>query len=89
MIAFLHKMRADMIHCIALGSNRAFQSVVFNIGQKLALRAVYIVICLSSFEVKCSQRHLSAAIEDNRLQGPIHFFNFVGGAASFQSSLVE
>ena len=25
--------------------NRAFQSVVFNSGQKMALRAVYVVIC--------------------------------------------
>ena len=52
-------------------TNRASESVVFNSDQKMALRAVYVVICLSfsksSYEVKRSQRHLLAGIENNRL----------------------
>ena len=50
--------------------NRAFQLVVFKIGQKMAVSAVYVVIC-QSFCQSFYQRHLLAAIENNRLKGPI------------------
>ena len=57
-------------------SNRRNQSFVFKSGQKMALRAPYVVICLCTglvdiYEVKRSQRHLLAAIENNRLVSPI------------------
>ena len=62
-------------------SNRDSESVVFNSGQKMALRAVYIVICQSFcqsfYEVKRSQRHLLAAIENNRLEDPILYFAII------------
>ena len=50
-------------------------SLKLHSDQKMARRAVYVVICQSffqsSYEVKRSQRHLLAAIEKNRLGGPI------------------
>ena len=55
---------------IVIGDPRS-QSVVFNSGQKMALRALYLVICPHStgtvdiYEVKRSQRHLLVTIESN------------------------
>ena len=67
-----------LLHC-GVVLNRASESVVFNSGQKRALRAVNVVICQSfcqsSCEVKRSQRHLLTAIENNQLGGPIHHKN--------------
>ena len=46
---------------------RAFQLVVFNSGQKMALRAFYSIRALTKaltyYYIKRSQRHLLAAIE--------------------------
>ena len=57
--------------------NRAFQSVVFNSGQQMVLRAFYIIraltIALAYYYINRSKRHLSAAIENNCLEGPIIF----------------
>ena len=48
---------------------RAFQSVVFNSGQKMALRAFYFIRALTKaltyYYINRSQRHLLAAIENN------------------------
>ena len=56
--------------------NRASQSVVSNIGQKMALRAFYHIRALTKaltyYYINRSQRHLLVAIEKNRLGGPIH-----------------
>ena len=44
---------------------RRSQSVVFNSGQKMALRLPYVVICsqaLWTFKVKRSQRHLLGTV---------------------------
>ena len=47
--------------------NSAFQSVVFNSGQKMALRAFYFRRALTKayYYINRSQRHLLAAIENN------------------------
>ena len=49
--------------------NRAFQSVVFNSGQKMALRVFYFTRALTKaltyYYINRSQRHLLAAIENN------------------------
>ena len=49
--------------------NRAFQSAVFNSGQKMALRAFYFIRALTKaltyYYINQSQRHLLAAIENN------------------------
>ena len=54
---------------------RAFQSVVFISGQKMALRAFYSIRALTKaltyYYINCSQRHLLAAIENNWLGVPI------------------
>ena len=55
--------------------NRAFQSVVFNIGQNMAMRAFYFIRTLTKaltyYYIKRSQRHLLAAIENSLLEAPI------------------
>ena len=54
---------------------RASQSVVFNGGQKMALRAFYFIRALTKalihYYINRSQRHLLVAIENNRFGGPI------------------
>ena len=56
-------------------SNRAFQLVVFNRGQKMALRAFYFIRALTKaltyYYINRSQRHLLAAIENNWFGVPI------------------
>ena len=51
--------------------------VVFNIGQKMAPRAIHVVICegycSSNYEVKRAQRHLFAIFKNNLLEAPIQF----------------
>ena len=56
----------------AIGTSNQLLSIAAK-SQKMALRAVYVVIsfCKSSYEVKSSQCHLLATIENNRLEGPI------------------
>ena len=53
---------------------RAFQSVVFNSGQKMALRAFYFIRALLKalkyYYINRSQRHLLAAIENNCFRVP-------------------
>ena len=55
--------------------NRASQSVVFNTGQKMALRAFYFIRTLTKaltyYYINRSQRHLLVAIENNRFRGRI------------------
>ena len=55
--------------------NRAFQSVVFNSGQKMALRVFYFIRALTKaltyYYINRSQRHLLTAVEKNWLEGPI------------------
>ena len=79
-LIFWHCLTCNMkqnyiIHQQKLTMIRASQSVVFNSDQKIALRAVYVVICQSfcqiSYDVKRFQRHLLAGIENDRLGGPI------------------
>jgi len=57
--------------------NRAFQSLVFNSGQKMALRAFYFIRALTKaltyYYINRSQRHLLVAIENNRFGSPINF----------------
>ena len=54
--------------------NRDSESVVFNSGQKMALRAFYFIRALSKaltyYYTSRSQRHLLVAIENNRFGGP-------------------
>ena len=49
--------------------NRAFQSVVFNSGQQMALREIYFIRALTKaltyYYINRSQRHLLAVIENN------------------------
>ena len=56
--------------------NKASQSVVFNSGQKMALRAFYFIWALTKaltyYYINRSQRHLLVAIENNRFGGPIN-----------------
>ena len=56
--------------------NRAFQSVVLNSGQKMALRAFYfmrvLTKALTCYYISRPQRHLLAAIENN----PLHWKAF-------------
>ena len=47
------------------------QSVVFNRGQKMALRALLVVMSKNIYEVKRSQRHVLIALKNNRYVGPI------------------
>ena len=58
-----------------LKANRASESVVFNTGQKMALRAFYFIRTLTKalkyYYINRSQRHLLVAIENNRFGGPI------------------
>ena len=65
-------------HCrlyIAALLNSAFESVVFNRGQKMALRAFYFIRALAKalicYYIIRSQRHLLVAFKDNRFGGPI------------------
>ena len=57
--------------------NRASQSVVFNSGQKMALRAFYFIRTLTKaltyHYINRTQRHLLVAIENNRCGSPISF----------------
>ena len=46
-------------------------SVVFNSGQKMALRAFYFIRALTYYYIRRSQRHLLAAIENNWFGVPI------------------
>ena len=51
--------------------NMAFQSVVFNSGHKMALRAFYFIITLTKYYcMNRTQRHLLAPIANNWLEGP-------------------
>ena len=58
---------------------RAFQTVVFNSGQKMALRGFYFIRALTKaikyYYIDRSQRHLLIAIENNRFGGPIGHWN--------------
>ena len=55
--------------------NRAFRSVDFNSGQKMALRAFYFIHTLTKaliyYYIKHSQQNVLTAIENNRSEGPI------------------
>ena len=55
-------------------SKKAFQSVVFNTCQKMALRAFYFIRtltkALSYYYINRSQRHLLVAIENNQFGEP-------------------
>ena len=50
-------------------SNRRCQSVFFNSGKKILLRAPYVGMFI--YESKLSQRHLLTVIENNRLGSPL------------------
>ena len=56
---------------------RDSQSVVFNSGQKMAVRAFYLIRALTKaltyYYIDRSLRHLLVAIENNWLEGPIGF----------------
>ena len=55
-----------------VSNNRAFQLVVFNRGQKMALRAFYfiraLIKALTYYYIKRSQRHLLAATKNTKLR---------------------
>ena len=61
----------EMAHGIM---NRAFQSVVFNSGQKMALIAFYFIKALTKaltyYYINFSPRHLLTTFENNQLEGP-------------------
>ena len=55
--------------------NRAFQSVLFNSGQKMALRSFYFKItetALTYSYTNRSQRHLLTANQNKQFRGPIN-----------------
>ena len=53
--------------CRMARGNKGSQSVVFNSGQKMALKALYVETGQSYYKVKRFQRHLLAANVNNRV----------------------
>ena len=68
-----------MLPALSFGLYRASESVVFNSGQKMELRAFYFIRALTKaltyYYINRSQRQLLIAIENNRFGGPIIICN--------------
>ena len=60
-----------VLNTVYIACNRAFQSAVWNSGQKMALRAFYFIRALTYYYINRSQRYLLVAIENNSFGGPI------------------
>ena len=64
-----------LLQSMKQNTNRASQSVVYNNGQKMALRAFYfirtLIKALTYYYINCSQRYLLVTIENSRFGGLI------------------
>ena len=71
-------MSVEILHLWFCIYNKALQSVVFDNGQKMALRACYFIRtptkALTYYDINRSQRHLLVALVNNWLEGPINYF---------------